>query len=79
MPSHAANVLRDLVLTTPPNAGAGILELMRSAPLARRLAKLPLEDQRAVIGAKAIRLSRGAAGQADEVGDLSTEQCAQSL
>ncbi len=45
---RAAAVLRDLVLTTPPNAGAGILELLRSAPLARRLAKLPIEDQRLV-------------------------------
>ena len=46
---RAANVLRDLVLTTPPNAGAGILELIRSAPLARRLTKLAIEDQRLVI------------------------------
>ena len=45
---RAANVLRDLVLTTPPNAGAGLVELLRSAPLARRLAKLPLDDQRLV-------------------------------
>ncbi len=46
---RAALVLRDLVLTTPPNAGAGLLELIRSAPLARRLAKLPIEDQRLVL------------------------------
>ena len=46
---RAAAVLRDLVLTTPPNAGAGIFELIRSAPLARRLAKLPIEDQRLVL------------------------------
>ena len=46
---RAANVLRDLVLTTPPNAGGGLSELLRSAPLARRLAKLPLDDQRLVI------------------------------
>ena len=45
---RAANVLRDLVLTTPPNAGAGLIELLRSAPLARRLARLPLADQRLV-------------------------------
>ena len=46
---RAASVLRDLVLTTPPNAGAGLVELFRSAPLARRLAKLGIEDQRLVI------------------------------
>ena len=45
---RAASVLRDLVLTTPPNAGSGLMELMRSAPLARRLARLPIEDQRLV-------------------------------
>jgi phytoene dehydrogenase-like protein len=45
---RAANVLRDLVLTTPPNAGAGLGELLRSAPLARRLARLSLADQRLV-------------------------------
>ena len=46
---RAAGVLRDLVLTTPPNAGSGIAELIRSAPLARRLSKLALEDQRLVM------------------------------
>jgi phytoene dehydrogenase-like protein len=46
---RAAEVLRDLVLSTPPNAGAGLMELIRSAPLARRLAKLPIEDQRLVL------------------------------
>ena len=45
---RAANVLRDLVLATPPNAGSGLAELLRSAPIARRLAKLPLDDQRLV-------------------------------
>ncbi len=43
---RAANVIRDLVLTTPPNVGSGLSELIRSAPLAHRLHKLPLDDQR---------------------------------
>ena len=45
---RAANVLRDLVLTTPPNAGGGFVEMLRSAPLARRLSKLAIEDQRVI-------------------------------
>ena len=32
---RAANVLRDLVLVTPPNAGGGILELIRGAGISR--------------------------------------------
>jgi phytoene dehydrogenase-like protein len=45
---RAAAVIRDFVLTTPPNIGSGLAELIRSAPLARRLHKLSLEDQRLV-------------------------------
>ena len=43
---RAAGVLRDLVLRTPPNAGGGILELIRNAGLGRRLFGLSLDDQR---------------------------------
>ena len=43
---HAANVLRDLVLRTPPNAGGGVFEFIRGAALGRRLLGLALEDQR---------------------------------
>jgi phytoene dehydrogenase-like protein len=46
---RAAGVLRDLVLRTPPNAGVGILELVRGAALGRRLLGLSLEDQRLLV------------------------------
>lgn len=46
--ARAAAILRELVLTTPPTPGSGIMEIVRSAPLARRLAKLPMEDQRTI-------------------------------
>jgi phytoene dehydrogenase-like protein len=42
-------VLRDLVLRTPPNAGGGFIELVRSAAIGRRLLGLTLEDQRLVL------------------------------
>jgi len=45
---RAAAVLRDLVLETPPNAGGGILELVRAAGLSRRILRLSLADQRLV-------------------------------
>lgn len=45
---RAADVLRDLVLETPPNAGGGFLELIRGARLSRRILGLPLKDQRLV-------------------------------
>jgi phytoene dehydrogenase-like protein len=44
--ARAAAVLRDLALKPPPNAGGGILELVRGAGLGRRLAGLPLADKR---------------------------------
>ena len=44
---RAAAVLRDLVLKTPPNAGGGIVELIRGGCLGRRLLGLSLDDQRA--------------------------------
>lgn len=46
---RAAAILRDLALRTPPNAGGGILELLRSASLGRRLLALTLDDQRLLI------------------------------
>jgi phytoene dehydrogenase-like protein len=45
---RAAAVLRDLTLRTPPNAGAGLLETLRAAPLGLRLAGLSLDDKRIV-------------------------------
>lgn len=44
----AASLLRDLVLETPPNAGGGLMDLVRGAGLARKLLKLPIETQRVV-------------------------------
>jgi phytoene dehydrogenase-like protein len=46
---RAAAVLRDLVLRTPPNAGGGLLELIRNAGLGRRLLGLSLDDQRLLV------------------------------
>jgi phytoene dehydrogenase-like protein len=45
---RAAAILRDLTLRTPPNAGGGILELVRHAGLGRRLAGLNMSDQRLI-------------------------------
>jgi len=45
----AAGVLRDLVLRTPPNAGGGILELLRSGLIGRRLLRLGVEQQRLLV------------------------------
>ncbi len=45
----AAGVLRDLVLRTPPNAGGGIVELLRSGLIGRRLLRLGLEEQRLLV------------------------------
>src|SRR5690606_13674249 len=47
---RAAAVLRDLVLRTPPNAGGGIVELIKAAGLGRRLLGLSLDDQRLLVG-----------------------------
>lgn len=46
---RAANVLRGLLLTTPPNAGGGIGELLRSIGAGWGIAKLSLADQRLLI------------------------------
>jgi phytoene dehydrogenase-like protein len=44
----AAGVLRGLALVTPPNAGGGVTEIVRSAGLSRRLWKLGLAEQRLI-------------------------------
>jgi phytoene dehydrogenase-like protein len=41
-----ADVLRDLALKTPPNAGGGLKALLAAATQGRRLASMPLERQR---------------------------------
>jgi phytoene dehydrogenase-like protein len=46
---RAANVLRGLLLETPPNAGGGILELIRGAKIGHRTLKLGLNDQRLLL------------------------------
>lgn len=44
-----AGFLRDLVLRTPPNAGGGLLEMVRHAGLGRRVVGLDIDTQRLVI------------------------------
>lgn len=46
---RAANLLRDLVLLTPPNAGGGLVELIRGAGLGRRMVSLGLDDKRLLL------------------------------
>jgi phytoene dehydrogenase-like protein len=46
---QAADVLRDLVLRTPPNAGGSLADLVRLAGQARAVAKLDLEGQRTLL------------------------------
>ena len=46
---RAANVLRDLVNRTPPNAGGGLLELIKGGAIGRRVLKLSIEDQRLLL------------------------------
>lgn len=46
---RAASVLRGLLLQTPPNAGGGIAELVRSIGAGWGIAKLSLDDQRLLI------------------------------
>lgn len=43
---RAAGVLRDLILRTPPNAGGGLIELLKGAGTGRRILGLSLDDQR---------------------------------
>jgi phytoene dehydrogenase-like protein len=44
-----ADVLRDLALKTPPNAGGGLKALIAAAAQGGRLARMPLEKQRDVL------------------------------
>ncbi len=44
-----ADLIRDYVLQTPPNAGGGLRDVFRMAGFANRLRKLSLEDQRIVM------------------------------
>ena len=46
---QAADVLRDLVLRTPPNAGGSLADLVRLAAQGRTVAKLDLEGQRTLL------------------------------
>ena len=46
---RAARVVRDLVLTTPPNAGGGWLEALKGGRVAHRLASLAVPDQRLMV------------------------------
>ena len=45
---RAAEILRTLILRTPPNAGDGLAGLFRNAGLARELYGLSLDDQRLI-------------------------------
>jgi phytoene dehydrogenase-like protein len=46
---QAASFLRELALSTPPNAGGGVLELIRGAGLGRRVLGLSLGDKRLLL------------------------------
>lgn len=46
---RAADVLRDLVTRTPPNAGGGIVELIKAGATGRRVLKLSIDDQRLLL------------------------------
>ncbi len=46
---RAANVLRGLLLQSPPNAGGGLLELVRGAGVGRGVLGLPIADQRTLV------------------------------
>lgn len=46
---RAASVLRALVLEPPPNAGGGIVEVLRAGRIGRRLSRLSLADQRLLV------------------------------
>jgi phytoene dehydrogenase-like protein len=46
---RAVAVLRDLITRTPPNAGGGILELIKAGSVGRRILNLSLADQRLLV------------------------------
>jgi phytoene dehydrogenase-like protein len=47
--NRAVSVLRDLITRTPPNAGGGILELIKAGSVGRRLLNLSVPDQRLLL------------------------------
>ncbi len=47
--TRAADVLRDLVLETPPNMGGGLLDLWRAGKIGNKIRKLDLEMQREIV------------------------------
>lgn len=47
--NRAVSVLRDLITRTPPNAGGGILELIKAGGVGRRLLNLSVADQRLLV------------------------------
>ncbi len=49
MLERAADVLRDLVLATPPNAGGGIAELIKGGMLGRRMMRLGVDEKRTLL------------------------------
>ncbi|MFQ5533577.1 MAG: phytoene desaturase family protein [Sphingomonadales bacterium] len=44
-----ADILRDLVLETPPNVGGGLMDFLKAAQLGNRMRKLGIEDQRLLL------------------------------
>jgi phytoene dehydrogenase-like protein len=44
-----ADIIRDFLLETPPNAGGGLRDLFKAAKFGNRLRKLPVEDERIVL------------------------------
>jgi phytoene dehydrogenase-like protein len=53
---RAAGVLRDVILKTPPNAGGGLLELIKGGGVARKALGRSLQDQRSLISLPRARL-----------------------
>jgi phytoene dehydrogenase-like protein len=47
--NRAVAVLRDLIVETPPNAGGGLLELIKAGQVGRRVLKISLSDQRLLL------------------------------
>lgn len=47
--NRAVIVLRDLITRTPPNAGGGILELIKAGGIGRRILSLSIDDQRLLL------------------------------
>jgi phytoene dehydrogenase-like protein len=47
--NRAVAVLRDLITRTPPNAGGGILELIKAGSVGRRILNLSIADQRLLL------------------------------